>query len=347
MRNAFRFPLAVALGVTGALSVLAGVEVAHADRDSRPGVVAERPRDAGVHAVDGEVRTVAQVGGSVVIGGSFTRVGPVTRGAVGIVDTATKTFALGFPDVVGQVSVAVPDGSGGWYVGGSFSSVGGVARANLAQVDSSGQVTAFDPSPNGAVLDLATTTNGDLIAAGGFSTVAGQTARGVARLAAGGGLVWGGSVTGGSIRALALTGDGTLVYVGGDFSQVGGVVFRRLAALDAATGSRNTTFAVGTPNQPVNDIVVRSSGADRGDDRVLEVLEVRSGVSARGPAGVDVGVRAVLGVRAEPPHVQRDQGVPGGVVDGLYPGGRARRDGGGVADQWSFVADPVRAGDGR
>ena len=260
MLPAGRFLLAIAVGGTSALSVLSVVQVAQADPDARPGVVAERPRDAGVHAVDGEVRTVAQVGGSVVIGGNFTRVGPVTRGAVGIVDTASATFTPVFPDVVGSVSVAVPDGAGGWYLGGSFSSVGGVARANLAQVDSAGAVTGFAPSPNGAVLDLTTIAGGDVIAAGGFSTMAGQPANGVARLGPGGGLVWGGSVTGGSVRAVALSGDGSRVYVGGDFSQVGGTVFRRLAALDAGTGARNPTFAVGAPNQPVTDIVVRGSG---------------------------------------------------------------------------------------
>ena len=37
-------------------------------------------------------------------------------------------------------------------------------------------------------------------------------------------------------------------------------MFRRLAALDTATGARKTTFAVGTPNQPVTDIAVRSTG---------------------------------------------------------------------------------------
>ena len=37
-------------------------------------------------------------------------------------------------------------------------------------------------------------------------------------------------------------------------------MFRRLAALDTATGARNTAFAVGTPNQPVTDIAVRSTG---------------------------------------------------------------------------------------
>ena len=260
MKRAFVFPLAIALGWTGALSVLSSVQVAHADPDSRAGVVAERPRDAGVHAVDGEVRTVAQVGSTVVMGGSFTQVGPATRGAVGIVDTVNETFGPGFPDVVGSVSVAVPDGSGGWYLGGSFTSVGGVPRANLAQVDSAGDVTGFAPSPNGAVLDLVTTPNGDVIAAGAFSTIAGLTANRVARLAPGGALIWGGTVTGGSVRTLALSNDGALVYVGGDFSQVGGTLFRRLAGLDAGTGARTTTFAVGTPNQPVTDIAVRSTG---------------------------------------------------------------------------------------
>jgi hypothetical protein len=260
VRNAMRCSLGIALVMAGALSAVTTGEVAHADLNTRPGVVAERPRDAGVHAIDGEVRTVAQVGSSVVIGGNFTRVGPVTRGAVGIVDTANKTFAPGFPDIVGSVSVAAPDGSGGWYLGGSFSSVGGLARTNLAQVDSTGQVTSFDPAPNGAVLDLATTSDGDVVVAGGFTTIAGQTARGVARLASSGTLMWGGNITGGSVRALALSADGLLVYVGGDFSQVGGTVFRRLAALDATTGTRNTTFAVGTPNQPVTDIVVRGTG---------------------------------------------------------------------------------------
>lgn len=260
MKRVLRILLAGALGGTGMLTVLITVPAAQADPNSRSGVVAERPRDGGVHAADGEVRTVAQVGSSVVIGGNFTKVGPVRRGAVGIVDTAGKSFAPGFPEVVGSVSVAVPDGSGGWYLGGKFSDVGGVARTNLAQVDAAGAVTGFAPSPNGDVLDLATTGNGDLAVAGAFSTIAGQTANGVARLGSGGSLVWGGTVTGGPVRALALSGDGSRVYVGGDFSQVGGVVARRLAALDAATGARNAAFAVGTPNQPVTDIAVRSTG---------------------------------------------------------------------------------------
>lgn len=248
-------------GQLALLAVLAQPAPVHADPDSRPGTVAERPRDAGVHVADGEVRTVAQVGDSVVLGGNFTTVGPVTRGAVGVVDTTQKSFRPGFPDVVGVVRAAVADGAGGWYLGGSFTSVGGQDRTNLAQVTPEGQVTSFDPAPNGPVYDLATTPGGGLVVGGGFSSVAGGGANGVASLTAAGALRWGGTVTGGAVRTLALSEDRTRVFVGGEFSQVGGVLTRRLAALDVATGARDAGFAVGVPNQPVYDLEVRPGGS--------------------------------------------------------------------------------------
>lgn len=231
---------------------------AGADPDSRPGTVAEKPRLAGVHVVDGEVRTVAQVGGSVVIGGSFTRVGPATRGAAGVVDTTAGSFAASFPDVVGSVAAALSDGAGGWYLGGTFSSVGGVARRNLAQVDASGAVTSFDPSPDGPVLDLAMAA-GRLYVAGGFAAIAGGPGPGVAAFDETQSLVWRGGVTGGAVRALAVSGDGARVFVGGDFSQIGGVVTRRLGALNA-DGTTASGFAPGVVNLPVNDLVVKADG---------------------------------------------------------------------------------------
>ncbi|MGD9959917.1 hypothetical protein [Nocardioides sp.] len=259
MKHAVRFLLAAALGSTGFLAVLTAAPVAHADPDTRAGVVAERPRDAAVHAVDGEVRTIAQVGSSVVLGGNFTRVGPVTRGAVGIVDTAAKSFGATFPDVVGSVRAAVSDGAGGWYLGGTFTAVGGQSRTNLAQVDSTGAVTSFNPAPNGAVWDLATNGAGDLFVGGAFTSIAGQSANAVARFSAAGAFTWGANVTG-VVRSLALSSDGSLLYVGGDFSKVDNVTYRRLAGLTAATGARNATWANGTPNNTVNDIAVRSNG---------------------------------------------------------------------------------------
>ena len=140
MKRAFLFPLAIALGWTGALSVLSTVQVAHADPDSRAGVVAERPRDAGVHAVDGEVRTVAQVGSSVVIGGSFTKVGPVTRGAVGVVDTVDETFGARLPRRrrLGQRWPSPTGPAAGTSAARSRASAA-QPRTNLAQVDAAGR----------------------------------------------------------------------------------------------------------------------------------------------------------------------------------------------------------------
>ncbi|MGL5826860.1 MAG: hypothetical protein ACRCYU_18930, partial [Nocardioides sp.] len=260
MKSVRRIWLVLAIGGVGLLAMVTVLPPVQADPNTRPGVMAERPRDAGIHAVDGEVRTVAQVGSTVVMGGTFTQVGPVTRGAVGIVDLAAKTFGSGFPDVTGSVSVALADGAGGWYLGGNFSSVAGQPRANLAQVDGTGALLPFDPAPDGVVLDLATTTDGGLIVGGAFTSIAGQPASGVARFGPGGGFVWGANVTGGAVRSLALNNTGSLIYVGGDFAKVDAVTYRRLAALNATTGVRSTGWANSTPNQPVNDIVVRDSG---------------------------------------------------------------------------------------
>jgi len=55
---------------------------AQADPDVQRGLASERPSDGTIHAVDGVVYSVAQVGGSVVLGGTFTEVGPGQRGAV-------------------------------------------------------------------------------------------------------------------------------------------------------------------------------------------------------------------------------------------------------------------------
>src|SRR4051812_31802779 len=253
-------PTIAALVLAAASVVALTPPPAVADANARPGTVAEKPRAGGVHAVDGEVRTVAQVGGSVVLGGSFTKVGPATAGAVGVVDTGARTFQPGFPEVVGSVSAAVPDGAGGWYLGGSFTSVGSVPRTNLAHVDGTGTVTAFNPAPNGAVLDLATTATNGLVVAGSFTTIAGGPGAGVAAFTGTETLRWAGSVTGGAVRTIALSNDGALVYAGGDFAQVGGVAMRRFGALNADTGTLNTAFAPGVVNLPVNDIVVRSTG---------------------------------------------------------------------------------------
>jgi NHL repeat len=236
-----------------------------ADIDAHPGTVAERPRDAAIHAVDGEVHTLAQVGNRVVMGGNFTKVGPVTRGAVGVVDTVGKTFQTSFPDVVGMVSAVASDGAGGWYLGGTFTSVGGQLRTNLAQVDASGTVTPFDPEPNAPVRTLQSRPAGGVFVGGDFTAIAGGAASeltafdGTPGLDGKGHVLWNATVTGGPVRSLAVSTDGTRVYLGGDFNKVSAITRQRLGAVSADTGALDMGFLPGTVNLAVNDMIVQGS----------------------------------------------------------------------------------------
>ena len=247
------------LGLLVALPAPAAVAVIDPPPGVSPGVVAERPRDAAVHAVDGEVRGIAQVGNTVVMGGSFTKIGPATRGAVGMVDTAAKTFQPGFPDVVGAVTTVLADGAGGWFLGGSFSSVGGQARTNLARVDASGAVTSFAPAASGGTVnDLVALPGGDLVVGGSFTSLAGSAAGGLGRVSPTGSLVWGTSVTNGAVRTVAVSADGARVYLGGDFTKIAGSTRNRLGAVNTSTGQLDAGFVPGTVNLGVNDMVVHS-----------------------------------------------------------------------------------------
>ena len=152
-----------------------------------------RPSDSTVSFVDGVTYTIAQVGSKVVVGGTFTQVGPGQRGAAGVVNVAGSTFGNSFPDVAGAVYAAAPDGSGGWYLAGDFPTVGGSARADLAQVDSTGTLTAWAPAANGAVRTIAVGSDG-IYVGGDFTTINGSAAGGLAKVdASTGSLLWNGS----------------------------------------------------------------------------------------------------------------------------------------------------------
>jgi hypothetical protein len=239
------------------LSLLPTAPRAVASANDHVGVPNERPVDRTIGTADGEVRTIAQIGNRVVIGGTFTQVGPGIRGAVAPLDVASGAFSAGFPDVVGAVYAAVADGAGGWYLGGSFTSVGGVARTNAAQVDINGAVTGFVANTNGAVNAIAVDATGVYLG-GAFTNVNGaSTTRLVKRDLTTGAAVWNASTLNNTVRAVALS--GTRVYVGGDFTTVGGVSRKRLAAVDSSTGVYDAGFANGDVNNTLRDLVVSGS----------------------------------------------------------------------------------------
>src|SRR5439155_13362213 len=93
---------------------------------------------------NGVVNAMTTVSDTLYVGGSFTRVQPVTGGGVPL-DLTTGAAVSGFPRVHGRVFAAIPDGAGGWYLGGAFDSVGTQPRTNVARVLSNLSVSSWAP----------------------------------------------------------------------------------------------------------------------------------------------------------------------------------------------------------
>jgi hypothetical protein len=282
--------------------------------------VSERPVDRGISAVDGEIRTIAQVGGKVIFGGTFTKVGPAPHGAAGSVDLGGAAFRSGFPAVAGAVFAAVPDGAGGWYLGGSFTAVGGVARRNAAHVDAGGGVGPWNPDPDGAVYALAVESDAVYLG-GGFVNVDGQPASRLAKVdRSAGDIVWAGAPNN-VVRALALAPAGGRLYVGGQFTKVGATTVLRLAALSTGTGSLDTTFGLPSVNNVVRTIEASTDSVWFGGE-----FTTVNGSSRIRLAALDAATGGLKSFRADANGVVFDiQAGPDGL---LYAGGRFSTVGG-------------------
>jgi hypothetical protein len=190
---------------------------------------------------NGRVTDIVVQGSRVYIAGGFDYVGPATGHGVPVdATTGVKPGSTALVD--GPVYAAAADGSGGWYIAGDFQHAGGQFRRGAARVDASGQVTAWNPKPDGVVRALAVT--GSQVLLGGDFTVLGTTPVAANRL---------GSVdldkgqptpgfTGnadGTVRALLALGGA--VYAAGDFTSIAGVAHAGLARL-TPTGTVDASF---------------------------------------------------------------------------------------------------------
>ncbi|WGX96053.1 hypothetical protein [Nocardioides sp. L-11A] len=178
----------LALGWSSAL-------VAPASATTEPGgaLVGEEPVPGTPHVLDGEVLSVVQVGGTIILGGTFTRArddGSTTelprRGLLAF-DAATGRIDPAFrPDPDGAVRAVAPGRDGTVYVGGEFTRVAGQPRQRVAQIalaDGS-VVPRFDAGRvDGPVRDLRLQRN-RLWVAGSFSRIGGHRHRALALLAA-------------------------------------------------------------------------------------------------------------------------------------------------------------------
>ena len=209
--------------------------------------------DAGTVNVDGQVRTILEVGNRVYIGGDFTSVDGVARNRLAAIDATTGELDPTWnPNANANVwaLAASPDGSR-IYAGGNFTSVGGLNRAGIAAIDATTGApdAAWRANTNSTVRALAVRGN-RVYAGGNFTTIKGQSRTRLALLEgltgdpdpnwtpAADGLVW----------SLGLSADGSRLYAGGQFASVSGGSRPYLASLDAATGAPDTTFRPPIPN---------------------------------------------------------------------------------------------------
>lgn len=199
---------------------------------------------------NGRVDALALDGGTLYVGGAFTRIGGALRQSLAAVDARTGGAAIWNPKLSGadsrHVSALAVSGSM-LYVAGGFTSIGGQPRNGLAAIDRAlGTATTWNPdardNAGGGVRALAV--SGSTVYAGGeFESIGGQSRAGLAALDADTGVAtpWNPNPSNGDratqINALSVADN--LVYVGGAMASIGGQKRSGLAAIDSATGAAN------------------------------------------------------------------------------------------------------------
>jgi hypothetical protein len=170
-------------------AALIGATPAVAD-PAHPAVVSADPVDFTPHVLDGTVWSIAVVGDTVVVGGSFTKVTNSAKTqtyarrnifAYGLNDGVVRPFA---PAVDGAVYALSAGASGTVYLGGSFKTVNGAAQRGLARVSlaSGARISTFTAKINWGDVRAMTAKGSRLYVAGTFSAVNGTTRIALARL---------------------------------------------------------------------------------------------------------------------------------------------------------------------
>lgn len=207
---------------------------------------------------NGIVWTLAEAGGTVFAGGTFSQVRPPDGGsgtaqnavnfvalnaATGNPTSCNLSFTIGSGSATVRALAVSPDKKT-LYAGGYFGAVNGTPVSSLAAIDiaTCTPKANFHPSVSATVRTLAVT--GDTVYLGGDFTSVGGSAH--ARYAAV-------DATSGAVkpfqadvdepgRAVAVTPDGNNVILGGDFFTVNGANSHALAVVDSATGANVRTY---------------------------------------------------------------------------------------------------------
>ncbi|MGL5861841.1 MAG: hypothetical protein ACRCY9_11370, partial [Phycicoccus sp.] len=214
-------------------------------------VRADGSLDRGFNAnVNGPVRALTLVGGTLVIGGKFTEAGGGARANLAAVDAATGDAVAGWTGSANSTVLTLTAAGGSVYVGGQFTTLSGVGRRYLGRV--SATTGALDANFSGQTSALVralelSADSGTLYVGGDFTSVSSRSVstagrgRAAAFATAFGDLqAWNPSANG-VVRALAVEGSTGLVHVGGDFTSVGGQTRTAYATLNGfgAAASRD------------------------------------------------------------------------------------------------------------
>lgn len=175
----------VAAGLTGGSALAAsGPSTAHTQ------LVSSVPSAVTPQFTDGVVLALAQVGNTMIAGGSFTSMtaasggGSLTRNRIAAFDATTGAISTTFaPNLNGNVEALLPGPVAGTvYVAGDFTTIGGTTVPQLAllRVSDGSRVTTFAPAAiKGGVLTMALS-RGQLFIGGGFTKVGTATRGGLA-----------------------------------------------------------------------------------------------------------------------------------------------------------------------
>jgi hypothetical protein len=121
----------------------------------------------GMLGVDGSVYSITPAGSRIVVTGRFDSIGQYVGGGAAV-DQASGALDRSFPQVHGQVSDVVVDGSGGWYIGGRFDRVGTVRANNVAHLLPGGEADPSFRSPRALNFVSALEVVGDRLYAANF-----------------------------------------------------------------------------------------------------------------------------------------------------------------------------------
>jgi hypothetical protein len=201
-------------------------------------------------SVNGSVNslTVNSTATTVYAGGTFTEASGQPRLRTAAFSSAGALTAWNPRAEATVTTVALSGGT--VMVGGDFTMLNGYPRSNVAAIRADGTVDpTWNPSPNGIVYAVATSTDSTRVFLGGAFTAVGSSGR---TYLASVDVTTGATdpnwtkAANGTVKALAVSPDGTKVYAGGSFTRAGGGDAIRLAALNVSNGFPVPGFVAST-----------------------------------------------------------------------------------------------------